>query len=167
MKWQVRLGLSSLLCLGALFPYPSPVRNVVTDQFAAGYHWHFTWTYVLFDAFLQRCGYADDYESQKNDRFSFLFRPRFGLCSPFGSGTKGLTLVLFLVFLGWAALIPRPMARLVSSDRSDLLIDFHSHTSYSHDGRKSFTPAANRRWHERQGFGPLSLRTITELRETL
>ena len=33
-----------------------------------------------------------------------------------------------------------------------MTIDFHSHTSASHDGRPSFTPDANREWHRSTGF---------------
>jgi hypothetical protein len=66
---------------------------------------------------------------------------------------KAAALLLFLAFLGWTAFVPRPLARLMAEDPDVLLIDFHSHTSFSHDGRVSFTPAANRDWHERQGFG--------------
>jgi predicted metal-dependent phosphoesterase TrpH len=84
----------------------------------------------------------------------FLFYAALALAvAPIRRRNKALSGILLLAFMGWAALVPRPMARLVSSDPDNLLIDFHSHTSYSHDGRKSFTPAANRRWHERQGFG--------------
>lgn len=57
--------------------------------------------------------------------------------------------------LAWAILIPRPAARLKSPNPDDLIIDFHSHTSYSWDGRRvlgAFTPEANMRWHRRQGF---------------
>ena len=44
------------------------------------------------------------------------------------------------------------MGRLISADPNVLLIDFHSHTQFSHDGRPSFSPEANMRWHERQGY---------------
>ena len=33
-----------------------------------------------------------------------------------------------------------------------IVVDFHSHTSYSHDGRPGFSPEANRAWHQRGGF---------------
>jgi predicted metal-dependent phosphoesterase TrpH len=68
------------------------------------------------------------------------------------SRRRVLGIMLFLLFVAWAALIPRPMARLVCADPDVLLVDFHSHTQYSHDGRHSFTPEANMRWHARQGF---------------
>ncbi|HEV2181758.1 MAG TPA: hypothetical protein VGR59_15630 [Gemmatimonadaceae bacterium] len=58
-------------------------------------------------------------------------------------------LVLFY-FLGVVA--PRPMARLTLDDPNALSIDVHSHTRFSHDGRSSFTPEANRAWHRDAGF---------------
>lgn len=58
-------------------------------------------------------------------------------------------LVLFY-FVGVVA--PRPMARLALDDANALSIDVHSHTRFSHDGRSSFTPEANRAWHRAAGF---------------
>lgn len=52
-------------------------------------------------------------------------------------------------------LLPRPMARLrVTGDASTRLtvVDFHSHTDASHDGRRGFTAEANRAWHRSAGF---------------
>ena len=51
-----------------------------------------------------------------------------------------------------AALVPRPMVRLVPRDPSVLLVDFHSHTDHSHDGRWRFDAEANRAWHASAGF---------------
>jgi hypothetical protein len=53
---------------------------------------------------------------------------------------------------GLALLLPRPMAALHLDDPDLLAVDFHSHTSASHDGRPSFTPEANRAWHHDAGF---------------
>jgi hypothetical protein len=55
-------------------------------------------------------------------------------------------------FLAWAALWPRPAASLRAADPGVLVLDFHSHSSSSWDGRKSFTPEANGRWHQEAGF---------------
>lgn len=52
------------------------------------------------------------------------------------------------------AFLPRPIPRL-TIDRShpDLaVIDFHSHTNHSWDGRPDFTVERNREWHSRAGF---------------
>lgn len=49
------------------------------------------------------------------------------------------------------ALLPWPMASLRHDDR-DVAVDFHSHTSRSHDGRWDFTVARNAEWHRAGGF---------------
>ncbi|MCG6957466.1 MAG: hypothetical protein LJF04_15865 [Gemmatimonadetes bacterium] len=49
-------------------------------------------------------------------------------------------------------LLPRPMARLHVGDPDVVVVDFHSHTLLSHDGRKSFTAERNRAWHRAGGF---------------
>lgn len=48
--------------------------------------------------------------------------------------------------------LPRPMATLAMSSPGAVVVDFHSHTAFSWDGRGEFTPAENRQWHERSGF---------------
>lgn len=55
-----------------------------------------------------------------------------------------------IVLYAAAALLPRPMAALVSDNANILRVDFHSHTNASHDSRQSVE--ANRRWHEAAGF---------------
>ncbi|MEJ2215458.1 MAG: hypothetical protein P8099_02470 [Gemmatimonadota bacterium] len=51
-----------------------------------------------------------------------------------------------------AVLVPRPMAYLHVQEPDVLVLDFHSHTNRSHDGRKGFSAEANREWHRRAGF---------------
>jgi hypothetical protein len=60
-----------------------------------------------------------------------------------------------LLFYAVGILMPRPMASLVVNsplNEALVVVDFHSHTSYSHDGAPWFTPAANRRWHRSAGY---------------
>ena len=51
-----------------------------------------------------------------------------------------------------AALLPRPMAALATSDDTVLSIDFHAHTKYSHDGRPGWTEDDVRNWHRAAGY---------------
>lgn len=51
-----------------------------------------------------------------------------------------------------AVLVPRPMAYLRVQDPNVLVLDFHSHTNRSHDGRRGFSAEANREWHRRAGY---------------
>lgn len=63
-----------------------------------------------------------------------------------------VSLACLLAFLAICILAPRPMARLTLDDADALAVDVHSHTRFSHDGRSSFTPDANRAWHRNAGF---------------
>ncbi|MBI2362293.1 MAG: hypothetical protein HYV15_02780 [Elusimicrobia bacterium] len=55
-------------------------------------------------------------------------------------------------FLAWALLFPRPIASIVFDDARSAAVDFHSHSSCSHDGRGSFSPLENAAWHGAAGF---------------
>lgn len=46
----------------------------------------------------------------------------------------------------------RPMAALNLQDPDLIAVDFHSHTSASHDGRPDFDAERNREWHQSSGF---------------
>jgi len=67
-------------------------------------------------------------------------------------GGVALLLAVVLAVYAAAVLVPRPMAYLRVQDPDVLVLDFHSHTHRSHDGRKGFSAAANRAWHARAGF---------------
>ena len=61
--------------------------------------------------------------------------------------TGGAVAVVGIGLVMW-----RPMASLRLPDRDLVAIDFHSHTSASHDGRSGFDAEMNRRWHSSSGF---------------
>ncbi len=67
-------------------------------------------------------------------------------------GTFAACLAGLLAVYAYGALGPRPMAKLEVSDPDRVVVDFHSHTGTSHDGRKSFTAEVNRAWHRDAGF---------------
>src|ERR1017187_730445 len=122
MKWRTLLGLSCLFFLGAFYPYSSPVRDAVTEQLAKGYHWHFPWTYVLFTPFCSMADYLTVL-SMKEMLVFLVYSLTACACLPARKRTKGASLLLFLVFLGWVGLVPRAMERLVADDADCLLID--------------------------------------------
>ena len=53
---------------------------------------------------------------------------------------------------GIALVVWRPMASLQVRDPDLITVDFHSHTSASHDGRSGFDAERNREWHASSGF---------------
>ena len=61
-------------------------------------------------------------------------------------------LLLPVAFAAAAVLLPRPVPRLVTTLGGVTVLDFHSHTRASHDGRHGWTPEDLARWHRRQGF---------------
>jgi hypothetical protein len=64
----------------------------------------------------------------------------------------GLALLAVVSVYAAGAVMPRPMAALdVGPDI--LVLDVHTHTKYSHDGRPDWTPEDNRAWHRDAGFG--------------
>ena len=61
--------------------------------------------------------------------------------------------VLGLVLMYVAtAILPRPMAALVTDNADIVKIDFHSHTAASHDGRPGWSVEDNRAWHRDGGY---------------
>ena len=50
------------------------------------------------------------------------------------------------------AVLPRPMATLVTDNANIVRVDLHSHTAASHDGRPGWTPERNREWHRAGGY---------------
>ncbi len=60
--------------------------------------------------------------------------------------------VALLLLAAVAVLLPRPVPRLTTSDATGTVIDYHTHTEASHDGRPGWSLALMAAWHERQGF---------------
>lgn len=54
--------------------------------------------------------------------------------------------------IGIMLVVRRPMASLSLQDPDLIAVDFHSHTSASHDGRPDFDAERNREWHQSSGF---------------
>lgn len=57
-----------------------------------------------------------------------------------------------LAIVGIALTVWRPMAAIRLADPNQIAIDFHSHTSASHDGRGGFDAEKNREWHSSAGY---------------
>ena len=57
-----------------------------------------------------------------------------------------------IAVVGLLVVAKRPMASLTLGDPDFLAVDFHSHTSASHDGRAGFDAEQNRDWHAASGF---------------
>ena len=62
----------------------------------------------------------------------------------------GVAIVLGLAVA--AVLLPRPVPRLVAGGTGVAVLDLHSHTKASHDGRPGWTAERLAAWHAAQGF---------------
>jgi hypothetical protein len=63
----------------------------------------------------------------------------------------GLPLLALISLYAAATVLPRPMAAIEVGPQV-AVIDFHSHTKYSHDGRPDWDPEDVRAWHRDAGF---------------
>ncbi len=81
-------------------------------------------------------------------------RRGFGKAGTLATIAAGLLLgaVAHALLFGAVGWLPRPMAALRSEDAGQLVIDFHSHSNHSHDGKPGMSVESNRRWHARTGY---------------
>lgn len=77
-------------------------------------------------------------------------QPRIRLWREVVQATVALALLVAWYAIG--ALAYRPMASLDVDDPDAVVVDFHSHTDASHDGRPGFSAERNREWHRSAGF---------------
>ncbi|HVO32708.1 MAG TPA: hypothetical protein VMU17_02260 [Elusimicrobiota bacterium] len=149
--WRLPVMLTLLLGAGWFFHLPSPVRDAVTEQPAAGWSLHLAPPYYLLAPW---CSIADHLTvmSLPEMKVFLLYAALAVLLIPRTWTSRAVALAVALAFFAWGAVGPRPMAKLVSPAPEMMLIDMHSHTAYSHDGRKGFQPSDNMDWHRRQGF---------------
>ena len=76
---------------------------------------------------------------------------RFGTSPRHLRPTAMFALGLVLTYVA-TAILPRPMAALVTDNADIVKIDFHSHTAASHDGRPGWSVEDNRAWHRDGGY---------------
>lgn len=67
-------------------------------------------------------------------------------------GVTVLLLASLVALYAVMTLVPRPMAALALGDPDGVVVDFHSHTSASHDGNQIFGARESRAWHRAAGF---------------
>lgn len=147
--WRWPLALSVFVLLSQAVTLPAPVRNAATEQWASGFFLTLPPLYVLFAPF---CGLADRLVMLSYHQLVVLLGYVIVGSLFFFRKRAYIPFLFFILFLAWTALAKRPAARLVAKDSEVLLIDFHSHSVVSHDGRKGFDAEANRQWHIRQGY---------------
>lgn len=148
-----------LLCARAL-RLPSSLRDAATGEYLPAYRLEFPAGYLLsapLSSFADMLTYASARQDKVLVAYLLLgFWIPWAFLGPRSWKRAGACYALYLcgvlAFLAWAVLLPRPCARLRLPDPDLLALDFHSHTSRSWDGRRSFGPEANMEWHRRSGY---------------
>jgi hypothetical protein len=64
----------------------------------------------------------------------------------------GLFLLVLVTVYAIGAVVPRPMAALAVRNLDVVVVDLHSHTKYSHDGRPGWDAEDVRDWHAASGY---------------
>ena len=73
------------------------------------------------------------------------------------AGVALAALLGLAAFYAYGIIGPRPMAALVTADEDVVVVDVHSHTDHSHDGRPGFGAEDRRAWHAAAGFDAVYL----------
>ena len=155
---------TGVLLLGALFPLPA-LRDALNGLVFDGGHLSqsnayiaFSPLYDLLDA-MALLTLQQHYGLIGSILLGWLFvRWRSAPAAP--GPVNALRELRILVFVlaaivavyAFGILVKRPMARLRVYDTDIVVVDVHSHTSASHDGRRGFDVEANRAWHAAAGF---------------
>lgn len=165
VRHPVAWGVTALVVLGAAVP-ASPLREVVSGEAPAGVRLVVDLSYlvpaplfnvwdhlsvlplsthvaVLLTGILVFLAWRI---LRPRPRRPLLHRGAIELAAAFGG------LVALLLFYAAGALLSRPMAALRVQDPELLVLDLHSHTAHSHDGRGGFDAERNREWHASAGF---------------
>ncbi len=160
-RWRVPAVLSAVVILAQL-ARTHPLMDVVTGRAPGDLRLAYPLAHVLFAPFTLAADWLNG--GSRGDLIGFaawalaayVFARVFFATDPRRllreAGYALLFLAAFAAFVGWGALLERPIPRLVASDTALVVFDAHSHTAASHDGRPHFGVAANAAWHTRAGF---------------
>ena len=163
LRWRLGLACSACVVLAQLFPL-DPLVDVVTWASPASARVAYPVSHVLFAPLTLLADWLNG--GSRRDLMGWGVWVVVGYAiarlAARGSGAgrrwrrEVLYAALFLgglaAFVAWGALASRPIPRLVAASPDALVLDVHSHTARSHDGRRGFGAAQNAAWHARAGF---------------
>ncbi len=162
-RWRVPLLLSACVVLAQLFPL-SPLVDVVAWTGPASARLAYPPLHVVFAPFTLLADWLNGGSTRDLTGFAVWSVVGYVLVRLFVRPAAGgrrarrevLSAALFAVamagFVGWGYWLRRPIPRLVTTSADALVLDIHSHTTLSHDGRRGFGAAQNAAWHARAGF---------------
>ena len=157
------LALSALVVLAQLFPL-SPIVDVVTRTAPASARLSYPLFHVIFAPFTLVADWLNGGSTRDLTGFAAWSVAAYALLRLFARPAPGarravrelllaaVFLVAMVAFVGWGYWLQRPIPRLLARQADDLVLDVHSHTALSHDGRKGFGAEQNAAWHARAGF---------------
>ncbi len=164
-------ALLALLDTSLLWPSPPWIEDALTGQPAAGFAVHIPLLHLLLEPLLGPLFFFSRADAPLPLVLWLLvwlgiailaahvIKARRNGLEPAAALTKGLrkglfwlpvTLVLVVGVLLIFLFSPLPSNTLAGGDRETILVNFHSHSYYSHDGLIS--PLRLLRWHKRNGF---------------
>ncbi len=165
MRWRVPLFLSACVVAAQLFPL-SPIVDVVARTAPASARLAYPAFHVVFAPFTLVADWLNGGSVRDLTGFAAWICVGFVLCRLFARPARNAGarravvetrlaaafVLAVAAFVGWGYWLPRPIPRLVARDPDALVLDIHSHTALSHDGRPGFGAAENAAWHARAGF---------------
>ena len=162
LRWRLPLALSACVVLAQLFPL-SPLVDVVSWTPPATARLAYPLLHALFAPFTLLADWLNGGSRRDLEGFAAWTVAAYvlvRLAVRRSGGRRALRetacAVLFVAalagFVAWGALAPRPIPRLTATGPDALVLDVHSHTALSHDGRPGFGVARNAAWHARAGF---------------
>jgi hypothetical protein len=162
LRWRLPLVLSACVVVAQLFPL-NPAVEVVSWTAPSSVRITYPAFHVLFAPFTLVADWLNG--GSRHDFVSFAVwavlayvlvrlaaRPPAARRAAREVVYAGLALLALAAFVSWGYWLPRPIPRLIATDRDLLVLDVHSHTALSHDGRHGFGAAQNAWWHGRAGF---------------
>lgn len=163
IRWRVPVLLSAGVVVARLFPL-SPIVDVVTWTPPPAAHLVYPFFHVLFAPLTLLADWLNGGSTRDLTGFAVWSVAAFLLIRVFARPAPGprpaareawlaaAFVTALAAFVGWGYWLPRPIPRLVTSDADALVLDIHSHTALSHDGRPGFGAGQNAAWHARAGF---------------
>lgn len=145
-------------------------------------HWQFPLSWYLFEPFMMIAYYLSSLRNPLSGLYSLLggtlifyfllrirklYRKNISFLHWFFSTLWGFFLIgfSFFLFIFYILFFPLPKVKPLVNEKEVLVVDFHSHTLYSHDGLVS--PEENLSWHLATGFNGLAITDHGEIEGTL
>jgi len=161
LRWRLPLLLSACVVVGQIFSL-NPLIDVVTGLPPGTARLTYPASHVLLAPLTLLADWLNG--GSRRDLIGFAawilvayVLVRLAVRRPAGRAARealyaGAFLLALGAFVGWGYWLQRPIPRLVATDPDAMVLDVHSHTALSHDGRRGFGAAQNSAWHARAGF---------------